>query len=127
MTEMTSMEIHTAPPAPEPCAPSFVELNQFRGAVNMVIGKWKIDILWTLLPGPMRFGRLRRALPGITQHMLTAQLRALEADGLVVRTVHARNPPHVDYALTGSAYALKPIFLDLLDWSRSAARTRPAG
>ena len=67
----------------------------------------------------MRFGELRRALPGITQHMLTAQLRALEADHLVSRTPYPEIPPRVEYALTDNAYALKPIFLDLLSWSQA--------
>ncbi|MDE1173781.1 MAG: helix-turn-helix domain-containing protein [Parvibaculaceae bacterium] len=124
MVFQTGMEIRTDTDGPgeDACPPTPVELNQFRRAVNTVIGKWKIDILWVLLPGPMRFGELRRALPGITQHMLTAQLRALEADGLIGRTAYAEIPPRVEYALTGRAYALKPIFLALLDWSL-AART----
>jgi DNA-binding HxlR family transcriptional regulator len=115
------MEICTSstPADEELCAPTEAELNQFRQAVNKVIGKWKIDILWVLLSGPLRFGELRRTLPGITQHMLTAQLRAMEADRLISRTAYAEIPPRVEYALTNNAYALKPIFLDLLEWSRS--------
>ncbi|GLK74519.1 helix-turn-helix transcriptional regulator [Ancylobacter dichloromethanicus] len=107
---------------PEVCVPSVVELNEFRQAVNMITGRWKIDILWVLLAGPMRFGELRRALPGITQHMLTAQLRALEADGLIARTAYAEIPPRVEYALTDNARALKPIFEGLADWARSLRR-----
>jgi DNA-binding HxlR family transcriptional regulator len=120
MKNQTGMEKQTltVPADGEWCAPTPVELNQFRQAMNKVIGKWKIDILWVLLAGPMRFGELRRALPGITQHMLTAQLRALEADQLVSRTAYAEIPPRVEYALTENAYALKPIFLDLLAWSQ---------
>jgi len=98
------------------CPPPLTDLNDFRRAVNMVMGRWKIDILWVLMDGPKRFGELRRALTGITQHMLTAQLRALEADGLITRTAYAEIPPRVDYALTGDATALKPVFLALVDW-----------
>jgi len=128
MKKQTSMEIRTEVTSghDEPCAPTPIELNEFRQAVNKVIGKWKIDILWVLLAGPMRFGELRRALPGITQHMLTAQLRALEEDKLLSRTAYAEIPPRVEYALTQNAYALKPIFLDLLNWSRSVGGKRPA-
>ncbi|KLK92769.1 hypothetical protein AA309_12730 [Microvirga vignae] len=108
----------------EPCAPTAVELNEFRRAVNMIIGRWKIDILWVLLGGPMRFGELRKALPGITQHMLTAQLRALEADRLVSRTAYAEIPPRVEYALTDNAIALKPIFLALTEWARVLRDTK---
>lgn len=120
----TSTKIRTEAAPTEPCMPSETELNQFRHAMNSVIGKWKIDILWVLLAGPMRFGELRRSLPGITQHMLTAQLRALEADKLVNRNAYAEIPPRVEYSLTENAYALKPIFLDLLNWSRSIAGNR---
>lgn len=122
MKNQTSMKNHTSMISPdEPCSPTEFELNEFRHAVNMVIGRWKIDILWVLLGGPMRFGELRRALPGITQHMLTAQLRALEADRLLSRTAYAEIPPRVEYALTENARALKPIFLALTDWARACA------
>lgn len=110
-------------PGPEACAPTAAELNEFRHAVNMITGRWKIDILWVLLARPMRFGELRRALPGITQHMLTAQLRALEGDGLVSRAAYAEIPPRVEYALTDNARALRPIFEGLADWARSLCRS----
>ncbi len=74
------------------CIPTFEEVAEFRRVVNTVIGKWKIDILFVLLAGPKRFGELRRTLSGITQDMLTAQLRALEAGGLVRRTAFANHP-----------------------------------
>lgn len=109
----------------EPCAPTAIDLNEFRRAVHAVIGKWKIEILWLLLAGPRRFGELRRALPGITQHMLTAQLRALEADRLISRTVYSEMPPHVGYALTPKAYALKPTFMALLEWSHEVKHGTP--
>ncbi|WP_082659953.1 winged helix-turn-helix transcriptional regulator [Aureimonas sp. AU40] len=108
------------------CIPSVEEVAEFRRVVNTVIGKWKIDILFVLLAGPRRFGELRRLLPGITQTMLTSQLRALEADGLVGRTAFATIPPRVDYELTGAAYALKPIFADLVGWSRNRKGLAPS-
>lgn len=97
--------------------PSEAELNEFRRAIGTIIGKWKVEILWVLLNGPLRFGEVRKALPGITQHMLTAQLRALEADRLISRTSYAEIP-RVEYALTEHARALKPIFLALTEWAR---------
>lgn len=112
------MKIHTDVPASDACPPTAIELNEFRHAVSKIIGRWKIDILWVLVGGPMRFGELRRALPGITQHMLTAQLRALEADGLISRTAYAEIPPRVEYALTDCAVALRPIFFALVEWAR---------
>ena len=56
-----------------------------------------------------RFGELKRAIPGITQHMLTAQLRELEADGLVSRKIFPEVPPRLEYAITPRAKALKPV------------------
>jgi DNA-binding HxlR family transcriptional regulator len=103
------------------CAPTAAELEGFRHAVNSIVGKWKIDILWVLLAGPLRFGELRRALPGVTQHMLTAQLRALASDGLVIRKPYAEVPPRVDYALTAKAMALKPVFQGLMNWARATS------
>lgn len=100
------------------CLPTLDEVAEFRRVVQTVVGKWKIDILFVLLTGPKRFGELRRLLPGITQNMLTAQLRALESDGLVDRNAYATIPPRVDYELTQAAYALKPIFTALVAWSR---------
>jgi len=105
--------------APATCPPTKIDLDEFRLAVRMIFGRWKLDILWVLAAGPMRFGELRRALPGITQHMLTTQLRALEADGLVIRTAYAEIPPRVEYTLTDGAIALKPIFLAMVEWARN--------
>ena len=71
---------------------------EFRRAVGMgYSGRWKLEILWLVSHGVHRFGELKRGLPGITQHMLTAQLRALEKDGLIKRTIFAEVPPRVEY------------------------------
>jgi DNA-binding HxlR family transcriptional regulator len=121
MKNKTSMEIHTHAVATERCPPTEAELDEFRRAFGAIIGKWKVEILWVLLNGPLRFGEVRKALPGITQHMLTAQLRALEADRLLSRTSFAEIPPRVEYALTEHARALKPIFLALTEWARSSS------
>lgn len=102
------------------------ELHQ---ALSVITGKWKGDILWQLVQGTHRFGELKRAIPGITQHMLTAQLRELEADGLLKRTVHAEVPPRVEYALTPAAKALRPVVDELFRWWREhgvAARGKVA-
>jgi DNA-binding HxlR family transcriptional regulator len=64
-----------------------------RRALATISGKWKLAILWLLNQRVHRFGELKRAIPGITQHMLTAQLRELEADGLVSRKIFAEVPP----------------------------------
>src|SRR5215467_6366907 len=92
---------------------------EFRRAVGMINGRWKLEILWLLLShGTRRFGELKRGLPGITQHMLTAQLRALERDGLIKRTVYAEVPPRVEYENTPAARKLRPIFVEIVQWAQ---------
>ncbi|HBO1345077.1 winged helix-turn-helix transcriptional regulator [Pseudomonas aeruginosa] len=121
MKKETSTDSRTEDDAPN-CPPTQAELDEFRQAIGAIIGKWKVEILWVLLSRPLRFGEVRKTLPGITQHMLTAQLRALEADGLVSRTAYAEIPPRVEYALTEQARALKPIFLALTQWAQALQR-----
>jgi DNA-binding HxlR family transcriptional regulator len=94
-----------------------VDVSKFQNAINAIVGKWKVEIVCALVDGSCRFGELRRLLPGITQHMLTAQLRELAHSGLVVRTAYAEIPPRVEYELTEAAYALEPVFQALLAWS----------
>ena len=64
--------------------------DEMRRAFALLSGKWKLEIMWLLSQRVYRFGELRKAIPGITQHMLTAQLRELEADGLVSRRAGGR-------------------------------------
>jgi len=90
---------------------------EFRRAVGMISGRWKLEILWLLSQGTHRFGELKRGLPGITQHMLTAQLRALEKDGLIKRTIFAEVPPRVEYEITPNARRLRPIFVEIVKWA----------
>jgi DNA-binding HxlR family transcriptional regulator len=100
------------------CSTGPAAVAEFRGAIRAISGKWKLELLLTLMDGPMRFGELRRSLPGITQHMLTAQLRELEHDGLVLRTTFAEVPLRVEYELTDAAWGLLPVFRAFVDWSK---------
>jgi DNA-binding HxlR family transcriptional regulator len=102
--------------APEPCEAGMVQ--QFHRALGVLAGKWKGEILWQLVQRKHRFGELRQSIPGVTQHMLTTQLRDLEANGLVKRTVYPEVPPRVEYEITASAQALKPVFDELFKWSQ---------
>jgi DNA-binding HxlR family transcriptional regulator len=100
----------------------------FSQSMRSVMGKWKMEILWTLVQGKHRFGELRRAIPGITQHMLTLQLRELEADGFLTRIAYAEIPPRVEYELTERALGLRPVFEAFIAWSQDCAQdpeTRP--
>ncbi len=81
-------------------------------------GRWKIIILWHLYGGKLRFSELRRKVPGISQKMLTEQLRELESHGLVTRTVYAEVPPRVEYAATPLGESLRPVITAIGDWGR---------
>lgn len=77
--------------------------------VELIGGRWKIVILWYLFQDIKRFSELQRALHGVTQKVLTQQLRDMERDGLVTRTVYAQVPPKVEYSLTPLGVSLKPV------------------
>ncbi len=84
---------------------------------KLIGGKWKLIILQILIfKGMKRFGELRRMMDGITQTMLTQQLRALEKDGLVSRKVYAEVPPRVEYQATPRAMALTNMFHAMHHW-----------
>ncbi len=85
--------------------------------VDMIGGRWKVLALWRLRDGKMRFGELRRSLPGVTQKMLTQQLRQLERDGLVSRKVFPEVPPRVEYQLTRTGAELGALFDTLSEWA----------
>lgn len=90
--------------------------NGFATAVKMVEGKWKVDILCELGTASRRFGRLRQALPGVSEKMLAQQLRELEADGLVDRKVYSEVPAKVVYSLTERGTALNAAADSLCMW-----------
>lgn len=84
--------------------------------LGLIDGKWKGVILFHLQEGRLRFGELRRRMPGITQRMLTKQLRALEGDGLITRTIYPEVPPRVEYALSQTGQRLRPVIDALRTW-----------
>lgn len=87
-------------------------------AMDVIGGKWKGLILWALQERPYRFGELRRALPGVTEKVLAAQLRELEADGIVHREEYEEVPPRVEYALTRRGALLNEALAPLGAWGR---------
>lgn len=94
--------------------------------LDLIDGKWKGVILYHLQEGRLRFGELRKRLPGITQRMLTKQLRALEEDDLITRKVYAEVPPRVDYELSETGLRLRPVIDALKAWGEDH-RARLAG
>lgn len=101
---------------------------ELMATLAVIGGKWKLLILWQLSQRDMRFGELRRALPRVTQHMLTTHLRELEADGMITRTVYAEVPPRVVYAATDHGRSLDTVLRALYEWGAGhlARQTRHA-
>lgn len=86
--------------------------------LDMIAGKWKTVILFNLFGGTLRFNELQRALPSITQRMLTTQLRELEQDGLVIRTVYPEVPPKVEYSLSPMGMSMGPLLAGMNEWAQ---------
>ncbi|WP_461243070.1 winged helix-turn-helix transcriptional regulator [Secundilactobacillus muriivasis] len=94
--------------------------------MEIIGGKWKAIILCHLRHATMRTSELRRAIPQITQKMLTQQLRELEADGIVSRHVYEQVPPKVEYALTERGESLNKILNQLCKWGECNIDARRA-
>jgi DNA-binding HxlR family transcriptional regulator len=95
--------------------------------LSLISSKWKLLILRCLHARPWRFNELKNELPGISQKVLTNNLRALQEDGLVVRTVCAGAPLYVEYALSETGRSLWPVLLEMEQWGRyyEHARQQP--
>ena len=83
----------------------------------LISDKWKV--LRDLLPGTKRFGELKKSIGHVSQKVLTAQLREMEENGLLTRTVYAEVPPRVEYTLTDLGYSLKPILDAMRNWGEN--------
>ena len=84
--------------------------------LTLISDKWKVLILRDLMPGTKRFGELMRSLRGVSQKVLTAQLRQMEDSGLLTRTVYPEVPPRVEYSLTELGRSLKPVLDAMQQW-----------
>jgi DNA-binding HxlR family transcriptional regulator len=93
----------------------------------MIGGRWKIPLIFHLLSGAKRFSELSRALAGVTQKMLTQQLREMERQGLVERKIYAQVPPKVEYSLTSLGRTLKPVVDAMCRWGEAHGSPVAAG
>ena len=87
--------------------------------LTLISDKWKVLILRDLMPGTKRFGELKKSLGGVSQKVLTVQLRQMEGSGLLVRTVYPEVPPRVEYTLTELGYSLKPVLDAMQSWGEA--------
>lgn len=84
--------------------------------LSVISGRWNGIIIYHLLTGTKRFNELRKLIPGVTQRMLTAQLRELEKRGVIRREVFPVVPPHVEYSLTDFGKTLEPVITRIEEW-----------
>lgn len=102
-----------------------IDGKEYHGAVDVAMsfigGKWKAVILWYLRDEPKRFGELNKLIPGITEKMLSMQLRQLEKDGIVERQVFAEVPPRVEYSLTDMGKNMLPLLDKIAEWGKAMA------
>lgn len=87
--------------------------------LSLIGDKWKILIIRDLLTGTKRFGELKKSLIGVSQKMLTANLREMENDGLIARKVYPVVPPKVEYSLTQLGLSLQNVLTSLQEWGKS--------
>ena len=90
--------------------------------LQLIGNKWKILILRDLLTGTKRFGELKKSVTGITQKVITSNLRDMESSGLLTREVFPEVPPRVEYTLTDTGYSLEPILDSMYSWGENYKR-----
>lgn len=97
-----------------------------QAAIKVIGGKWKVQILWHLSFGQLRFAELRKKLGRISEKVLTDQLRQLEHDGVVQRDVFPSTPPAVTYSLNEQGQKLVPLMESLCDWGSAHFHIKPS-
>ena len=90
--------------------------NPVQLSLDIIGGKWKILVIWSLKDGSKRYGELRKSLPKVTHKMLTQQLRELEQDEILKRKVYPEVPPKVEYSLTLLGKSVLPVIDLLREW-----------
>lgn len=84
--------------------------------VGLIGSKWKLLIMRNLLAKPNRFTELRNTIPGISQKVLTDNLRSMEQDGIIIRTVYPEVPPRVEYSLSELGHTMRPVISAMEQW-----------
>lgn len=118
----THEKVTDRPPGKRPDYTAELAASGIENVLQVIGGRWKLVILFQLFGGKtLRFSELERAIPGISQKMLIQQLRQLEKDEVVTRTVHPEVPPRVEYRLTDWGQSLCPALDSLLMWAEAAS------
>lgn len=104
------------------CANSLETHCPVETTINLIGGKYKSLILWSLMGGTLRFSQLRREVPCATPKMLTQQLRELESDALISRKVYPEVPPRVEYSLTEFGSSIRPVLEAMYAWGTGYLR-----
>ncbi|SDD30660.1 winged helix-turn-helix transcriptional regulator [Glycomyces harbinensis] len=112
----TAVTLQALPP--EPPGPCGEDHCGIREVLDRIGDKWSVLVVVELAKGPRRFRQLQRAIPGISQRMLTLTTRRLGRDGMLERTVFPTNPPQVEYRLSPMGASLAGLVADIADWSR---------
>jgi len=97
-----------------------------QATVNVLSGKWKVQILWHLSFGDLRFAQLRKKLRTVSEKVLTDQLRQLERDGVIFRQIEPTNPPAVTYSLNPEGRKLVPLMESLCNWGSTHFGMKPS-
>lgn len=105
------------------CQSHFHESCPVSIALDVIGGKWKLQIVWILSEKSYRFGELKRQLPGISEKILIQQLKQLTEDGLVMRNQFPEVPPRVEYSVTRTGKSLLPLLQALKTWSQENLMT----
>jgi DNA-binding HxlR family transcriptional regulator len=90
--------------------------------MDYIGGKWKTVVLWYLRKGPKRFSELKKHIPGITEKMLSLQLKELESDGIISRKIYPEVPPRVEYFFTEEGKSLIPVLEEIAAWGRAMGK-----
>lgn len=94
------------------------KIKYVQDTLYVISGKWKLPILMAMYDGTSRFRDLQRSIPGITTRMLSKELKELEANKLILRTVHDSYPITVEYSITPYSFTLKPVVDEMIAWGR---------